>query len=119
MKSWDEMTKLEQLTAIYVDMHKDVYGVKARWAYFGTVEEARRALDLLEEDLKEQMAADARAQEQAALAFEERVADIIRMGAGDRETAIRWIHDAEQTGGDDEYLCYKVGLKYGYFRNKG
>ena len=37
-------------------------------------------------------------------------------GAKSFEMALRWIHEAEETGGDDEYLCYCVGLPYGYFR---
>jgi hypothetical protein len=28
-------------------------------------------------------------------------------------TAIRWMHDAYQTNGDNEYLDYKLGVKYG------
>ena len=37
-------------------------------------------------------------------------------GARTREQALRWIHEAEGTQGDDEYLCFTVGLPYGYFR---
>jgi len=29
--------------------------------------------------------------------------------------ALRWIHEAEDTGGDNEYLCYTLGLPYRYF----
>jgi hypothetical protein len=31
---------------------------------------------------------------------------------------MRWIHEAEGSNGDDEYLCYLVGLPYGYFRKE-
>jgi len=48
--------------------------------------------------------------------FEGRIDKLLRMGAHDRYMAIRWIHDAEETNGDDEYLCYTLGLPYGYFR---
>jgi hypothetical protein len=48
--------------------------------------------------------------------FEKRVNDLIFSGARDRETALRWIHEAEGTMGDDEYLCYTLGLPYMYFR---
>jgi hypothetical protein len=30
--------------------------------------------------------------------------------------ALRWIHEAEGSDGDEEYLCFLVGLPYGYFR---
>jgi hypothetical protein len=38
------------------------------------------------------------------------------MGAKDRATALRWIMDASQAGGDWEYFCFLNGLPYGYFR---
>jgi hypothetical protein len=38
------------------------------------------------------------------------------MGAGNYETALRWIHEADGTDGDDEYLCYHNGLPYGFFK---
>ena len=31
------------------------------------------------------------------------------------EMALRWIHEAEGSNGDDEYLCFLVGLPYRYF----
>jgi hypothetical protein len=46
--------------------------------------------------------------------FEMRMLDLLRSGAKDREMALRWIHEAEDTGGDDEYLCYTLGLPYRY-----
>jgi hypothetical protein len=36
-------------------------------------------------------------------------------GAKDREMAMRWIHEAEGSNGDDEYLCFLLGLPYRYF----
>jgi hypothetical protein len=41
---------------------------------------------------------------------------MINLGANDRETALRWIHEADGSGGDDEFLCYLNGLPYGYFK---
>jgi hypothetical protein len=37
-------------------------------------------------------------------------------GAKTRDQALRWIHEAEGSNGDDEFLCYLTGLPYGYFR---
>lgn len=54
----------------------------------------------------------------AAKRVEERIADCISFGATDRETAIRWIADAEdciQDGIIDYgYLEYTLGVHYGY-----
>jgi len=110
------MTELKELEMIYCDMHKDVYGVKARWAKFDSIEQARAALDALSESLKLEMAAEAQAQANAAIAVEARIVDLIAMGAKTRADALRWLHDAEDTQGDDDYLCYSLGLPYGYFK---
>lgn len=112
-KTWEEMSELEQLTEIYVDMHKDVYGVKARWYHPETVEQARADLDILQKELDAQMAADKVAQENAIAAFQE-VVD--QHCGGDFETAKRWQHQAYGTDGDDEYLAYNLGLPYGFFK---
>jgi hypothetical protein len=42
----------------------------------------------------------------------------IDTSAWTREMALRWIHEAEGSNGDDEYLCYLIGLPYGYFRRE-
>jgi hypothetical protein len=54
----------------------------------------------------------------AVVRFEARVASIIELGARDRAMALRWIHEAEDTDGDDEYLCYRVGVPYGYIKTE-
>jgi hypothetical protein len=60
-----------------------------------------------------------RVDEDAAIhAFEARVEKIIAQGAKDRAMAIRWIHEAEGSDGDDEYLCYLVGVPYGYIKTE-
>jgi hypothetical protein len=117
-KSWDELSKLEQARETYWDMYKDAYGVRPRgvdtsswtvetflkeFAYLGLVIER-------EEDNRKE------AETKAIFSFEKRVNDLIFSGAKDRATAIRWIHEAEDTQGDDEYLCYTLGLPYQYFR---
>lgn len=113
--AWEDLSELEQLTNIYVEMHKDVYGVKARWAHFDSVEEANKAIEQLEAAGEEEFARDRALQEEAAVKFEARIQTVIESGAKDRETAMRWIHEAEGTDGDGERLCYNLGLKFGYF----
>jgi hypothetical protein len=117
-KSWEEMSVLEQYACTYWDMYKDAYGVRPRgidtstwiesdfeaeFVYLGNISEA---------NYKEQLASEAKAVER----FEAQVQSFIESGAKDRETAIRWFHEAEQTNGDEEYLCFCLGLPYGYFR---
>jgi hypothetical protein len=31
--------------------------------------------------------------------------------------ALRWIHEAEGSDGDDEYLCFRAGVPYGYIKS--
>ena len=107
------MTELEELESIYCDMHKDVYGVKARWYRAESVEKAREDLARLEKELEAQMEADKKSQQLAIEAFEE-----LARSYGGVETAKRWQHQAYNTQGDDEYLCYHLGLPYGYFKGK-
>lgn len=117
-KSWEEMSDLEQAQCTYWDIYKDAYGVRPRgvdtstWtlAVFGA------EFELLGEIIKQENTARQLAQHEAAHAFEMRILSILACGAKDREMALRWIHEAEGSQGDDEFLCYLVGLPYQYFR---
>jgi len=108
------MTRIEELESAYCDLHKDVHGIKARWIHFNSEEEGRAALDRLQAEGEIVWARERAQQERAAVAFEQRILDTIALGAWTRDNAIRWIHDAEGSDGDDDYLCYLLGLKYGY-----
>jgi hypothetical protein len=105
------LTELEELETIYCEMHKDVYGVKARWYKASSVEQAHKDIDALSLSLAIQMEQDRKSQQSAIEAFEELAASY-----GGVETAKRWQHQAYGTDGDDEYLCYHLGLPYGYFK---
>ena len=117
-KSWDELSELEQYQATYWDMYKDAYGVRPRgidtssW----TVETFLKEFAYLGLVIEREEANRKEAETKAIFSFEKRVNDLIFSGAKDRATAIRWIHEAEDTQGDDEYLCYTLGLPYQYFR---
>jgi len=103
-------TELEELESVYCEMHKDVYGVKARWYRAASVEAARADIARLEEELDRVIAADKVAQQEAIAAFGELVKSY------GYENAKRWQHEAFNTSGDDEFLCYHLGLPYGYFK---
>lgn len=117
-KSWEEMSDLEQAQCTYWDMYKDAYGVRPRgidtsaW----TVEDFDREfaelggiIDREEEDRKEREA-------EASVRFENQITSLIQSGARDRQAAMVWIHEAEGTNGDDDYLAWTLGLPYQYFR---
>jgi len=117
-KSWEEMSVLEQYACQYWDMYKDAYGVRPRGIDTSTWTEAEFEAEFvqlaktIDANYKEQLAQEEVAQHD----FEMRVLSLLQTGAKDREMALRWIHEAEGSNGDDEYLCFPVGLPYGYFR---
>jgi hypothetical protein len=117
-KSWDELSELEQAQATYWDMYKDAYGVRPRGVDTSgwTVEDFRNEFEYLgavieaaDKDRKE-------AEASATVVFEQRIQSLIQLGAKDRATAMRWIHEAEETNGDDDYLAWTLGLPYQHFR---
>ena len=116
-KSWEEMTALEQAQCTYWDMHKDAYGVRPRgidtssWTEADFEAEFVILAKTIDANYKEQMAQE----EVAKHDFEMRMLSLLQTGAKDREMAMRWIHEAEGSNGDDEYLCFLLGLPYRYF----
>jgi hypothetical protein len=117
-KSWEELTTLEQYASIYWDMYKDAFGIRPRgidtsaWTEADFQAEFKELGEIIDREEKVRVAE----QQNAIFSFEKRVDDLIFSGAKDRATAMRWIHEAENTNGDDEYLCYTLGLPYMYFR---
>jgi hypothetical protein len=114
----ETMTRQEELHSIYWDMHKDAYGFRPRgvdtsnWTeYAFEVEFEHLALTIKANETQRK-----ESEQTAAHAFEMRVQSILACGAKDREMALRWIHEAEGSNGDDEFLCYLVGLPYRYFK---
>ena len=120
MTPWDQLSRKDQLVATHYDAYKDAYGIRPRWYNYDAmtedelVEELNRLGDVIEEQERRRFADECAAAE----AFEDRIRDLIESGAQDYETALRWIHEAEGTDGDDEYLCYTLGLSYGYFNKE-
>jgi hypothetical protein len=116
-KSWEEMSTLEQYACTYWDMYKDAYGVRPRgidttgWTEAQFEAEFVLLGESIDANYKDQLARE----EVASHDFEMRILNLLQTGAQDREMALRWIHEAEGSDGDDEYLCYLVGLPYRYF----
>ena len=117
-KSWEEMSVLEQMQCQYWDMYKDAYGVRPRGIDTSNWDEAtfEAEFNYLQELITKSEQERKIAEHEAAHAFEQRMQDLYACGAKDREMALRWIHEAEGSNGDEEFLCYLVGLRYGYFR---
>lgn len=117
-QTMEEMTRQEELQSIFWDMYKDAYGFRPRGisTHLWDEDKFNREFDFLQNEIARNEQARRAAEEQAAHQFEMRVQSILACGAKDRAMALRWIHEAEGSNGDDEFLCYLVGLPYGYFK---
>ena len=119
-KSWEEMSVVEQYACQFWDMYKDAYGVRPRgidttdWTEEQFEAEFVSLSKTIESNYKDQLAQE----EVAKHDFEMRMLSLLQTGAKDREMAMRWIQEAEGSNGDDEYLCYLLGLPYRYFRKE-
>lgn len=110
----------DELGANYWDFYKEVHGIRPRW-----VNHEEATIEWYEAELEQlRIQADINWQEQlvregeAVARFESNMSALIASGAGDRATAIRWMHEANDSNGDNEYLCYLLDLPYGYFRTE-
>lgn len=108
-------------TELFSDLHKDVYGYRPRQHWFydtdTTDEERQKEWDYLIEQLDLQIEEDRKVKAQRLKALELDIAKNIALGAGDRETAIRWIVQSLNPHSTDlmyggEWVCYELGLEY-------
>jgi len=116
---WDQMSDLEQASAIWWDLYKDVHGVRPRGVDTSnwTLEGFNAQINALSTALEEQMEEERQNQTLAIQRFESRVQDTVLAGAGNRETAIQWIMRDSGMGDDQEYIEFRFNLPFGYLRN--
>ena len=120
LTSWEELSELEQAQEIYSDMHKDAYGFRPRFDYSTwTLEQFNAEFEQMGRTIEADNKVEKENQEKAAHDFEMRVLSLMQVGAKNRAMAVRWIHEAEGSNGDDEYLCFLLGLPYSYFKKTG
>jgi hypothetical protein len=116
--TWEQMTTLEQYACTYWDMYKDAFGIRPRgiatssWTEADYLAEFKQLGEIIDREEIARKAAEAINLEK----FERRVAELLSIGAKDSDMAMRWIHEAEGTQGDNDYLAWTLGLPYQYFR---
>jgi len=115
--TWEDMTELEQAQCTYWDMYKDAHGFRPRHVDTSswTLEKFDREFAELAEVMKANDIAKGIEEAIAIEKFERRCAEMISIGAKNMEMAMRWIHEAEGTQGDNDYLAWTLGLPYRYF----
>lgn len=118
MKSWEELTEREQNECILWDAYKDAYGYRPRHLDIGSLtdEELRAQIDAAVAEIEVSEKARIVAENIAAEDVEHVILNLMMAGAKTRDMAIKWLHDANDTNGDNEFLCYQLGLPYGYFK---
>ena len=117
LKSWEDMTDLEQACETYWDMYKDAYGVRPRWidTTKWTLAEFEAEFASLATAIEQAEVERKAAEAEAIAAFEDRVLNLMHTSTN-RERVIAWLMDAESANGDFEYFAFTQGLPYGYFR---
>lgn len=103
----------------YSDFHKEAYGFRPRHSTsHWTLEMFKREF----EELNRACEANEAAEKKAISVIEAKITQLIELGAKDRKTAIKWLADGEQLNPNDnydmDYLCYQLGVPYGYFNNR-
>lgn len=109
---------------LYSDLHKDARGVRpgnAGAVYWDTLSPAEKQVqwDALIREMNDRYDEEVAMQTVAIAEFEAAVDAVLENGASDRQTAIRWMIEAEgdtQCRFDPDYFCYLHGLPYGYVK---
>ena len=83
---------------LFSDLHKDAYGFRPRGHEFydATPEHKQEIWDYLCKVVEESIAEEREQTAQALREFEQEVQNAIELGAGDRETALRWLTQSEE-----------------------
>lgn len=117
LKSWEELTQLEQARELYWDMYKDAYGIRPRGVDTSTwtLEQFEAEFEGLGVAIEQEDIARKTAEAEAIVKFEDRVTNLMHSGTN-RERVIAWLMDAEGANGDFEYFCFTQGLPYSYFK---
>ena len=125
MNQADYIDYCEDAYSYISDASKGVQGVRSRfdWSEFTLVQLCMQG-DRWSERVLESIQEDKIREDEAIAEFESNIAATIEIGAGDRETAIRWIKDAftnddEDGYFDERYFLYHHELPYSYDINTG
>jgi hypothetical protein len=117
MLTWDQMTPIEQAQSIYWDAYKDAFGFRPR-----DIDTTEWLLTDFEKEILvlEQVIAENEVQRRideavAADKVERTILNLLEAGAKDREMCIKWLLEAHDAGMDRDYLCFLLGVAYGYF----
>lgn len=115
MTTSEKEAKRQGLIELYSDFHKDAYGFRPRYDYPSfSLEDLEADYERFESLCESNHREEEEANERAIASFEARVQSVIDIGAGDRETALRWIADSYDEYdfgyGAEFFVTYELGL---------
>jgi hypothetical protein len=118
MMTSEPMTERESMIQIYSDFHKDAYGFRPRGINYDamTLAELKADFASFAEICESNEKQEKEANERVIASFEARLQSVIDMGAGDRETALRWMMESFDTHefdyGIEGFVTYTLGMGY-------
>lgn len=106
----------DELIAFIWDAYKAAHGIRPRFIAFEemTYDELEKLAIRVDEEAKEQYRQERLQQATALRDYRAQINELMKIGARDRKTAIRWYLDGVDATEDYdvEYTCYKLGLPY-------
>ena len=102
---------------MFSDFHKDAYGFRPtgdHWFYGATPAEKQEIWDAVGRAFDRRQAEEAELEAQSLIDFEKEVQSYIELGAGDRQTALRWMTQDETFyhSQDIEHWVWKQGILF-------
>ena len=102
---------------LFSDFHKDAYGFRPtgdHWFYSATPAEKQEIWDAVGRAFDRRQAEEAEIEAQSLIEFEKEVQSYIELGAGDRQTALRWMTQNETFyhSQDIEHWVWKQGILF-------
>ena len=111
---WEELTEKEQLLSYISDQYKSAYGFRPNLTKYRALSEdqLRDELDHLSKKVEEQMEREETREKEDIERFKKLVKDTIELGAGDEETALRWLTSEEDmlSKMDTEQYVWSEGI---------
>jgi hypothetical protein len=116
MLNLTEIAAMDTRANVYSDLHKDCYGYRPRDVEFDTLENFQKDFDYMAVVVLPRVMQDEDVAEQAAIVtLEASITIIMNTVQGcTRQSAIRFLDEAEETGQDWGYFEYHMGVPYGY-----
>jgi hypothetical protein len=104
---------------IVSDLYKEAFGFRPRedfWANWNSYSDDEKQVSWDQMlDIADRVAeAELECQLEAERELNEHFRRVVDIAGGTREDAIRYLHDAYDTNGSNEYLEYILGVRYGY-----